>query len=58
MGFLTAYDLRDMVHRDVLTVYDLDFDRIDTTRHPYPFGIDDMPTADTVTFRHYQPRPK
>ena len=58
LGFLTAYDLRDMVHRDALTVYDLDFDRIDTTRHPYPFGIDDMPTADTISFRHYQPRPK
>jgi hypothetical protein len=35
LGFLTAYDLRDMLHRDSLSVYNLDFDRIDTTRHNY-----------------------
>jgi len=46
------------VHRDGLTVYDLDFDRIDTTRHPYAWGLDDMFTVDTITFRHYQPSPK
>lgn len=51
---LTTYDLRDMVLRDSLTVYDLDFDRIDTVRYDYPYGIDEEP-ADTVSFRTHRP---
>ena len=58
IGFLTAYDLQEMVHRDSLSVYDLDFDRIDTTRFHYQFGADEIPSPDTTTFRHYSPRHK
>jgi len=57
-GFLTAYDLRNLAHRDSLTVFDLDFDRIDTVRHHYKWGMDEILDPDTVTFRQYHPRPK
>ncbi|MBQ7062619.1 MAG: hypothetical protein IJM88_04960 [Bacteroidales bacterium] len=57
-GFLTAYDLRDMMHRDARSIYELDFNHIDTTRHNYDWNFDDMPTPDTVTFRNYKPQPK
>ena len=55
---LTTYDLRDMVCRDSLTVYQLDFDRVDTLRYNYNYGIDneDIYQPDTVTFRTYQPK--
>ena len=58
LGYLTAYDLRDMVYRDSIMVYDLDFDRIDTVHYHYTWGIEENLSPDTVTFRHYQPRPK
>ena len=57
-GYLTAYDLRDMVQRDSLSVYDLDFDRIDTVRYNVDYPINLMHSADTLTFRNYRPRPK
>ena len=57
-SYLTAYDLRDMVQRDSLTVYDLDFDRIDTVRYNSSYGIDDTDrfTPDTVSFRTHRPQ--
>ncbi len=54
-SWMTAYDLRVMV-RDSLTVYDLDFDRIDTVRYDGDWTIDDADTPDTVSFRTHQPR--
>ena len=52
---MTAYDLRFMV-RDSLSVYDLDFDRIDTVRYEEDWTIDDVDIPDTVAFRTYHPR--
>ena len=50
---IVPYDLRDMV-RDSLTIYDLDFDRIDTVSYNVDYGPDrDAP--DTVSFRSHRP---
>lgn len=59
-GFLTAYDLRDMVMRDSLTVYGLDYDRIDTVRYQCDYNADLIEdyrsSLDTVSFRTYRPQ--
>ena len=50
---IVPYDLRDMV-RDSLTIFDLDFDRIDTVSYNVDYGPDrDAP--DTVSFRSHRP---
>ncbi|MBP3763730.1 MAG: hypothetical protein J6I49_07630 [Bacteroidales bacterium] len=54
---LNAYDLRDMVHRDSLTVYQLDYDRIDTLRYSFAYDTVGMYAIhDTVGFRTYRPQ--
>lgn len=53
-GRVTALDLRNVKQ----SIYDLDFDKVDTVCYSFGFGIDDIEPADTVTFRTYRPRPK
>ena len=57
-SYLAAYDLRDMVLRDSVTVYDLDFDQIDTVSYNFDYRPDEGVVVDTTTFRNYHPRPK